>query len=232
MSRSESYMVDGALVDRLIRDQFPELANLPLSPITHAGTAHALFRLGPDLLIRMPLKQEASLQCEKEHRWLHRIAAAVQTPMPVPIHKGIPTSRYPSHWSILRWFEGTALWDDPCPDHAALALDMARFISALSSASTINGPAPGAHNFGRGVDLYERDSATREALDRCDGLVPVERLQELWTLSLGAKSSHRSAWIHGDLHGGNIIMNQGKLAAIIDFGGLAVGDPACDLAFA
>lgn len=225
-------MVDEALVGRLIRDQCPEYARERLSPVPNTGTAHALFRLGSDFVVSLPLNQEASLQCQKEHQWLHTIAATVPTPVPVPIHKGSPSTRYPSHWSIFQWFKGMALWDVLSLNKADLALDVARFISALSSTATAGGPAPGSHNFGRGVDLCERDRATRAALDRCDGLVPVEPLREFWNRALGARPSHRPAWIHGDLHGGNIIIHEGKLAAIIDFGGLAVGDPACDLAFA
>lgn len=232
MPESEFDMVDAALVSQLIGDQCPEHAGARLSPLPNAGTAHALFRLGTDFLVRLPLKPEASLQCQKEHRWLDRIAAAVPTPVPVPIHKGSPTTQYPSHWSILPWFNGTALWDVPSLNNADLASDVARFISALSSTATVGGPAPGSHNFGRGVDLCERDRRTRAALGRCDGLVPVEQLEKLWSLALRAKPSHRPVWIHGDLHGGNMIIHEGKLAAIIDFGGLAVGDPACDLAFA
>ncbi|MEM9064114.1 MAG: aminoglycoside phosphotransferase family protein [Planctomycetota bacterium] len=232
MSPAEAFSVNEALARHLIHEQFPELAPLPLIRQTTAGTAHALFRLGSDLVARFPMTPAASLQCEKEHRWLREIATALPVPVPVPIHMGSPSNHYPAQWSITRWFAGRAIWDEPSLEWITLAVNVANFIKALSAIPPMGGPGPGAHNFGRGIDLSERDRPTREALCKASEFIPANRLEALWDRALSAMQPQSATWIHGDLHGGNMIMKNGILAAVIDFGGLAVGDPACDLAFA
>lgn len=216
----------------LLEEQCPELANRAVVPHHGGGTAHVLFRLGNDLAIRFPASHLSALQCQKEQAWLPRIAPAISIPIPRPLFAGEPSELFPAPWLIVPWLKGEAAWSASFVDRDELGCGVAAFIADLSAITTEDGPTPGDHNFGRGVPLAERNAATRTALAQIADIMPVKRLEALWERSLDVESAAEFAWIHGDLHGGNLLVADGSLAAVIDFGGLAVGDPACDLAFA
>lgn len=232
MDDADCLFIDAELARLLLAEQCQPLADRAIVPCADGGTAHALFRLGADLAMRFPMSSAAALQCPKEQAWLPRIAPAVSIPIPKPLFAGKPTKRFPAPWSVVPWFEGEAAWSASHVDRHGLALDVATFIADLSMVATEGGPVPGDHNFGRGLPLVERDAATRAALHQLTGVVPVPRLEAQWNRSLDVEPAYEHAWIHGDLHAGNLVVVDGRLAAVIDFGGLAVGDPACDLAFA
>ncbi|MEO1007586.1 MAG: aminoglycoside phosphotransferase family protein [Planctomycetota bacterium] len=232
MTNADRFPIDAELARSLLREQRPTLAGHPIVPQPDGGTTHVLFRLGSDLAIRFPGSPRAVPQCAKEQAWLPRIAPELSIAVPTPIFAGRPSALFAAPWSVVPWIEGEAAWSAMHVHPDALAGDLATFIAELSAAPTAGGPAPGNHNFGRGIALDERDEATRAALRQIVDDAPVRRLLALWERALDAEPSAEPRWIHGDLHGGNLIVRDGRLAGVIDFGGLAVGDPACDLACA
>lgn len=214
-------------VRALLAAQSPQAAGLPLHEVA-AGTDHALWRLGEDLTVRLPLRPSAAAQAEKEHHWLPRLAGGLPLPIPEAVLAGRPTEAYPWPWTICRWIEGhTPRADD---DLVQAARDLAGFVLALRAQDATGGPAAGRHNFGRGLPLSTRDTATREAISACEGLIDTKAALDVWARDSAAPAWEAPpAWIHGDLCRGNLLLHEGRLAAVIDFGGLGVGDPACDL---
>lgn len=218
------------LVSRLIAEQFPAWAGLPLEPVASAGTDNALYRLGKDKVMRLPRHASAALQVEKEGLWLPRLAQHLPLAVPVPLALGMPTASYPFNWSVCDWLPGTDAVESPIADLHAAATTLSRFISSLQKMDITGGPPPGAHNFFRGASLASRDAPTRAAIESLNGIVETAPLTRAWNAALEiARWNKPPVWLHGDIHAGNLLTNQGRLAAVIDFGGLGVGDPACDL---
>lgn len=221
---------DASLVRRLLAAQFPHWADLSIEPVASAGTENAIFRLGDDMAVRLPRRPGATEQLEKEHRWLPRLAPLLPLAVPVPLANGTPAEGYPSHWSVCRWLEGENVTIERLADPAQAAGDLAQFVIALQRIDPTDGPPPGKHNFRRGVPLVIRDAYTRSAIADLDGLVDTEAVTAAWEADLQAPAwDGPLVWVHGDLQSGNLLAVQGRLSAVIDFGGLGVGDPACDL---
>jgi aminoglycoside phosphotransferase (APT) family kinase protein len=222
--------IDISLVGRLLNGQFPEWAELPLAPVDSAGTDNALYRLGDDMAVRLPRIEAAVGQREKEHQWLPRLAPLLPLAIPVPLGKGAPAEGYLWPWSVYRWLDGETATLDRIADPRQAATDVARFVAALQEIDPVGGPSPGAHNFGRGVPLALRDSFTRFAIDSLHGMIDTDAATAAWEAALQAPAWQGApVWIHGDLQSGNLLAERGRITAVIDFGGLAVGDPACDL---
>lgn len=216
------------LVAQLLADQFPQWADLPITPVQSSGTDNAIYRLGLDMLVRLPLRPSAAGQVEKEQLWLPRLAPHLPCPISRPLGLGAPSQDYPWAWSVCAWLQG----DNPTADDDASGWseDLARFVIALHATDPTGGPPPGRHNFGRGVPLARRDDYTRDAIAKCHGLIDTEAATTAWAADLAAPAwTEVPVWIHGDLCPGNLLVADGRLAAVIDFGGLALGDPACDL---
>ena len=221
---------DVSLVERLLARQFPQWANLPLEPVRSAGTDNALYRLGDDMAVRLPRIQAAAGQVDKEQQWLPRFAPLLPLAIPVPLAKGTPAEGYPWNWSVYRWLEGENATVDRIADLRQAAIALAQFIAALQRIDPADGPAPGPHNFGRGVPLTMRDAPTRAAIASLHGVLDTEAATAAWEAALQVPVWQKPpVWIHGDLQSGNLLAVEGQLSAVIDFGGLAVGDPACDL---
>ncbi|MDQ1710877.1 MAG: hypothetical protein QOE45_327 [Frankiaceae bacterium] len=221
---------DPALVRRLLATQFPRWAGLPIEPVPSAGTDNALYRLGDDLAVRLPRYPSAARQVAKEHRWLPYLAPHLPFAVPVPLAKGEPAEGFPWHWSVCPWLDGENATLDRVDDPRRLAADLAAFVSALRRVDPAGGPAPGPHNFGRGVPLAVRDDVTRSAIADLGRLVDTEAVTAAWDAGMRAPAwDGPPVWIHGDLSAGNLLAVDGRLGAVIDFGGLGVGDPACDL---
>lgn len=222
--------IDAPLVRRLVEEQFPRWAGLPLELVRSAGTDNAIHRLGSDLVVRLPRRPDASGQIEKEYRWLPKLAAQLPLEVPVPLALGAPAGSYPYPWSICRWLDGENAVTAPITDLGQAAEDLARFILALQRINASGGPAPGAHNSGRGEPLAMRDADSRAAIASLDGLIDARAASAAWSLALRASVWTGSpVWLHGDLLPSNLLVKAGRLSAIIDFGCLGVGDPACDL---
>ena len=222
--------IDLPLVRRLLAAQFPHWADLPLAPVASAGTSNALYRLGDDMVVRMPRVEWVTAEVEKEHRWLPRLAPQLPLAIPVPLAMGAPAEGYPWQWSVYQWLDGANAIVEQVADSREAATALAEFVLALQQIDTAGGPRPGAHNYFRGVPLAARDAQTREAIAALDGVVDTEEVTAAWDGALHAPVwDAPPVWIHGDLLPGNLLVEQGRLSAVIDFGGLAVGDPACDL---
>ena len=219
-----------SLVVRLLITQFPQWANLPIEPVHSAGTGNALYRLGDDMVVRLPRIPSAVGQVDKEQKWLPRLAPFLPLDIPVPLAKGKPSEGYPWHWSVYRWLEGEDATSAPIPDLRQAAIDLAQFIVALQQIEAIGGPPPGQHNFFRGVPLAMRDQETRDAIAALDDLLDTSEVTAAWDAAIETPAwAEAPVWLHGDLHAGNLLVQQGGLSAVIDFGGLGVGDPACDV---
>lgn len=227
---SDEVETDIALVRRLLAGQFPQWADLPLQPVPSGGTDNAIYRLGNDMAVRLPRIAWATAQVEKEQQWLPRLAPHLPLAIPVPLAKGVPAESYPWHWSVYRWLDGENATMDHLTDPRQAATDLAQFLTALQHIDASEGPLAGTQNFSRGVPLVMRDTAVRDAIALLHGRIDTDAATAAWEESLQATVwNSPPVWIHGDLQSGNLLAINGKLHAVIDFGGLGVGDPACDL---
>jgi aminoglycoside phosphotransferase (APT) family kinase protein len=222
--------IDDALVRRLLAAQFPQWSQLPIERCRSAGTDNAIYRLGDELCLRLPRIPAARGQVDKEQQWLPKLAPHLPLAIPAPLAMGTPAQGYPWNWSVYRWLEGENATIERIADPSEAATDLARFIAALRRIDPTGGPQPGRHNFFRGVPLALRDPFTRDAIDRLHGILDTGAATAAWEAALQAPAWQGApVWIHGDLQSGNLLTQRGRLSAVIDFGGLAVGDPACDL---
>ncbi len=221
---------DAPLVGRLLAAQFPQWADLPIEPVPSAGTDNALYRLGDDMVVRLPRIHWAVGQVEEEHTWLPRLAPFLPLAIPVPLAKGEPGEGYPWHWSVYRWLEGETATIERIANPRQAAIDLAQFIAALQRLDATGGPPPGPHNSSRGEPLAMRDTETRDAIAILRGTLDADTMTAVWDTAIEAPAWHGPlVWLHGDLQSGNLLAVQGRLSAVIDFGCLSVGDPACDV---
>ena len=221
---------DVRLVRSLLAAQFPQWAALPVARVASSGTDNALYRIGADLVARLPRIERVVPQVRKERRWLPRLAPLLPLPVPVPVAVGAPGAGYPWPWSVCPWLPGANPTTADAGDDRALAVALARFVVALRTVDATGGPSPGEHNVYRGVPLALRDEATRAAIASLRGMIDTDAATAAWDAALRTPAWAGSpVWIHGDLSAGNILVRDGRLAAVIDFGCLGVGDPACDL---
>lgn len=218
---------DCSLVHRLLAAQFPEWAGLPVMPVSSYGTDHAIYRLGDHLVARLPRIGWAAYQAAKEAEWLPRLAPHLPLAVPMPVALGRPGEGYPFTWAVHEWLPGQDATGGVA-DLERAAADLAGFVRALRAVDTTGAPPrmPGM----RGGPLAERDDAVRQAVqalgDRIDGAAALRS----WEQSLSAPAwDGAEVWVHGDLLPGNLLVIEGRLSAVIDYGGLNVGDPACDL---
>jgi len=217
---------DPGLVRRLLGAQFPQWAGLPVSPVRTSGTDNAVYRLGEELSVRMPRIGWGVEQVAKEHVWLPRLAPHLPLAVPEPLAQGEPAEGYPYPWAVHRWLEGENLTWEALPDPLETARSLARFVLALRR---IPSP-PDAPRANRGEPLHTRDTGVREAVAALHGQLDGKAVLAAWDASLHADEwLHAPVWAHGDLLPGNLLFRDGVLSAVIDFGGLGVGDPACDL---
>lgn len=221
---------DAALVGRLLAAQFPHWSGLPIVALASAGTDNALYRLGDDLVARLPRIDWAVGQAAKEHRWLPLLAPRLPLAIPEPLALGVPNADFPWPWSVHRWLTGENATIDRLADPTAAAITLARFVTALGQIDPVSGPPPDAPESSRGVPLASRDAATREAIQACAGTIDAAAATTAWESALRAPVyTGVPKWLHGDIHSGNLLAVGGQLRAVIDFGSLGVGDPACDL---
>ena len=221
---------DELLVSWLVRKQFPQWADLPITQLKSTGTDNALYRLGDEMVVRLPRIDWAVEMIAKEQQWLPELAPHLPLTVPTLVGKGEPVEAYPWHWSIYAWLDGDMATLKRIDDVEQMARDLAQFIRALQEIDATGGPAPGSHNVWRGVRLADRDARTREAIDSLHGMIDTKAALAAWEAALDVPVWHKPRlWIHGDLQSGNLLARDGRLSAVIDFGCLAVGDPACDL---
>ncbi|MFI9384816.1 aminoglycoside phosphotransferase family protein [Kutzneria sp. NPDC052558] len=216
---------DPELVRRLLAAQFPQWADLAIERVDSAGTDNAMYRLGPSLAVRLPRLPRAEDNVHREQRWLPFLASQLPVAVPEPVGRGVPGEGFPLPWTVCRWLPGV----NPVTGSEALALDLADFIRALRKIDPADGPRQG-----RGVPLGSpgRDSATREAISQLHDDIDTSRALALWERAIRLPSTRGVFWSHGDLSPGNVLVRDGRLAAVIDFGGVGVGDPTVDLVVA
>ena len=227
-----SLVIDAALVRRLVDIQFPQWKDLPVRPVALSGWDNRSFHLGKRMLVRMPSAAEYVGQVEKEYRWLPILAPQLPLPIPVPLAIGEPAEGYPWRWSIYRWIEGESVASAQISDLCDLANSLAQFLTALQRIDTTDGPLPGPHSFYRGGALMTYDIETRQAIAKLRGKIDSDTATEIWEKALATSWQGLPVWVHGDVSAGNLLVQKGRLSAVIDFGQLTVGDPACDLAIA
>jgi aminoglycoside phosphotransferase (APT) family kinase protein len=221
---------DVALVRRLIAVQFPHWVDLPIRPVESFGTDNALYRLGDDMVARLPRHEATVATLRKERAWLPRLAPHLPLAVPLPLADGVPADGYPFDWSVYTWLPGADAIAAQTADPVQLADDLAGFIAALKNIDPSGGPAPGEHNFLRGVPLAQRDAPTRAAIATLARDVDAEVLIDVWQSALTAPVwSGPPVWIHGDLDARNLLVTEGRLSAVIDWGGFGAGDPAYDV---
>lgn len=228
----DEVITDASLVRLLLASQFPQWTDLSIEPVPSAGTDNTLYRLGDEMVVRLPRIHWAVGQVDKERKWLPRLAPHLPLAVPVPLAMGEPGERYPWRWAVYRWLEGGNATIDNVIDPVQAALDLAQFVQALQKIDPTGGPLASEHN-SRGSPLVTRDEDTREAIASLDGMFDADLLTSIWDSALCASDWDKEpVWFHGDLLPGNLLFTQGQLSAVIDFNGLGVGDPACDLMIA
>lgn len=218
---------DVALVRRLLAAQFPEWAELEITPVSSYGTDHDIYRLGDGLAARLPRIDWATRQAAKEAEWLPRLAPHLPLALPVQIARGHAAEGYPFDWSVVEWLPGTNA-NDSIDDLSRAAVDLAAFVRALRGIDTAD--APQRRRGARGAPLAELDDSVRKSVALLDERFDREATLRAWEESLDAPAwDGDEVWVHGDLLPGNLLVVDGRLSAVIDWGGLGVGDPACDL---
>ncbi len=220
------------LVSNLVRAQFPQWADLPIRPVEADGWDNHTFRLGADMSVRLPSAERYVLQVEKEQRWLPVLAPQLPLPIPVPLGIGQPAEGYPWHWSVYHWLEGENAAIPRIANLSRFAETLALFLAALYRIDPAGGPPPGKHNFFRGGPLSTYDRETRSAIELLAGKIDSSAATAIWNEALHAPWRGSPVWIHGDVSAGNLLVRNGDLCAVIDFGSSGVGDPACDLVIA
>ena len=216
---------DGPLVRRLLAGQFPQWADLPLERVPSSGTDNALYRLGDDMVVRLPRIHWAAGSVDRDCRWLPLLRPLLPVAIPVPLAKGTPAEGYPWDWGVYPWLEG----ENPNVDGIAyldsLTPDVARFVAVLHGIDLGGGPPAR-----RGAPLAVQDEGARAALAALDGMIDVDAATVAWDAALETPAWWGPpVWIHGDLLPGNLLLQGGRLRGVIDWGCLGVGDPACDL---
>lgn len=224
--------IDTTLVRDLVSSQFPQWAQLPVTPVEFDGWDNRTFRLGAAMLVRLPSAAGYVAQVEKEQRWLPRLAPLLPLPIPVPLALGRPAHGYPWPWSIYRWIDGDIATVAPIADEPAFAAAVAGFLIALQDSDATGGPQAGAHNCFRGGPLAVYEDETWAAIAALEGHIDAETAADVWRTALAATWQGPPVWVHGDVSAGNLLVSEGRLSAVIDFGCLGVGDPACDFVLA
>src|SRR6266542_2437201 len=225
-------VIDAALVRRLVTAQFPRWSGLPVRSVETAGWDNRTFHLGEHMIVRLPRAAAYAAQVEKEHRWLPQLAPLLPLHVPTPLAIGEPANGYPWKWSICRWIEGEAAAPERITNLNDFATSLAECLIALQRIDPTDGPHSGAHNFYRGGSLTTYDAETRQAIAVLKGKLDTEAATEVWNMALKTTWDHPAVWLHGDVSAGNLLIQEGRLSAVIDFGLMGVGDPACDLSIA
>jgi aminoglycoside phosphotransferase (APT) family kinase protein len=216
------------LVHRLLNEQHPDLVGLSIEPLAN-GWDNAIFRLGAAYTIRLPRRKMAAVLVEHEQRWLKVLAPSLPIPIPVPIRLGVPSDRYPWHWSVCPWFDGQMASDTKLRDPMAEALRLGKFLGSLHVAAPNDAPA----NPFRGRAIGDVTARFENNLARLGESIDAPAAAARWReLAEVPEWGGEPVWVHGDLHTANVLVSEGALSAVIDFGDITSGDPAVDLAIA
>jgi aminoglycoside phosphotransferase (APT) family kinase protein len=217
--------VDDALVRRLLATQMPQFADRPLRIVEPWGTDNAIWRLGDDLVVRLPRIYWATGQSEREAIWLPRLAPYLPVGVPEPVAVGEPGHGYPYPWAVHRWIPGEGAALDRIDDPITFALDLADVIEKLETVPTEGGP-PAAN---RARPLQEYDESTRRAIADASDLIDATAALAVWEEALAAPPYNGApVWVQGDIEG-NCLVRDGRLCGLVDWGSACIGDPAVDV---
>jgi aminoglycoside phosphotransferase (APT) family kinase protein len=225
-------LIDSALVRRLVADQFPQWSKYPVTPVKAGGHDNRTFHLGDNMCVRLPSAQAYAAHVMTEQVWLPKLARQLPLPIPIPLAMGKPAEGFPWRWSINKWLPGENATPERIDSQGQFANDLACFLNTLQSIDTEGAPSPGQDNFFRGGELFVYDSETHECIDKLSDIVDVQAALTVWESAVQVKCLNPPVWIHGDVAAGNLLVQRGRLCAVIDFGQLAAGDPACDVTIA
>jgi aminoglycoside phosphotransferase (APT) family kinase protein len=225
-------VIDAALARRLVDSQFPQWSGLPISAVELDGWDNRTFRLGSELSVRLPSGDWYAQQVDKEQRWLPVLAPQLPLPIPTPVGRGAPGCGFPYPWSVYRWLEGHLAAQARIADPGGFAATLAGFLNALGRVDAGGGPEPGQHNFFRGGPLATYAQETHDAIAALGEEIPRGEVERAWAGAMATSWNRDPVWFHGDVAAGNLLVRDGRLAAVIDFGSSGVGDPACDVVIA
>ena len=223
--------INAALVQQLLHQQAPAWADQSLTLVDSAGTDHVLYKLGADTVVRLPRIGWADDQAARESAWLPIIAPFLPVAVPQPVFLGTPTNAYPWHWSIYRWLPGDDALASPPTDERATAHTVASIVAGMRRVPITGG----LHRGSRAGTLQSRHDDTCGALRALTpmGLIDTSQAALLWQRWVAEPVTNDAAvWLHSDIHSGNLLVVDGNISALIDFGGLTLGDPAVDLTVA
>jgi aminoglycoside phosphotransferase (APT) family kinase protein len=216
---------DAALVRRLLEGQYPQWADLAIERVASSGTDNAIYRLGSEMVVRLPLIHWAVGQVEKEHTWLPQIAPRLPLVVPEPLAMGEPAEGYPWHWSVYRWIDGENAHPDRVGNLVAAANDLAEFVNVLHAIEL-----PDAPRSQRGVELVTKDAEIRGAIRAMRHEFDEDAMTAAWDAAITAPQwEGPPVLVHGDLSDGNLLVRDGRLHAVIDFSCFGFGEPANDL---
>ena len=228
------FLITPDLACQLIRTQFPEYADLPITSVKNQGHDNRTYRLGDNMLIRMPTAESYALKVPKEQELLPKLASHLSVGIPAPIKMGAPSNDYPYPFSIYKWLLGDSANNLQIEGKAleSIASQLARFLKELQGIKDVSGPLPGQHNWWRGDPVSVYDEGARQQIAALSEIIDEKRALNLWERACKTEWGKPPVWIHGDFASGNILIKDNELSAVIDFGGMAMGDPACDLVIA
>ncbi len=222
--RAEELEVTVETAARLVAEQMPALARLPIRAVPSVGTVNAVFRLGEDLCLRLPRVPAWAASLDRELRWLPELAPRLPLAVPEPVAHGAPGAGYPLRWAVLRWIDGAPYDDDVVGDETEAARALAAFVEALRAVDASGAPVAGRR------PLAELDVETRAAIRAAPDVLDVDAATAAWEHAVaGPAWTGDPVWIHGDLLRPNLLVRDGRLTAVIDFGGAGGGDPATDV---
>lgn len=220
------------LVCPLIDTQFPQWRDLTITPVEKSGHDNRTFHLGSEMTVRLPSHASYAPAVEKEAKWLPVFKPQLSLPIPVPLAKGEPTAQYPLPWSVNQWIEGETVTYSNIRDMNEFAEDLASFLLELEAIDASNGVPAGVQNFHRGGNLAVYDQEAKSVIERLSGKYDQKLLTEIWELALATSYEATPMWLHGDVAVGNLLVQNGRLCGVIDFGTMGVSDPSSDLVMA
>lgn len=224
--------IDVTQVRQLVDTQFPQWAGLTLKSVEFPGWDNRTFHLGKTMSVRLPSAEGYVPQAAKEQYWLPILAPHLPLPVPALLAQGKPDAYFPWQWGVYRWIEGGTAATEPIENPDELAKTLAHFLRRLQQIDPAGGPVAGQHSSFRGASLLTYDEETRTAIDALQSEVDAVLAKEIWELALAATWQGPPVWFHGDMAPGNLLVKDGRLTAVIDFGCCGVGDPSCDLVIA
>ncbi len=223
-----------SLARKLIEEQFPAWAHLPIKAVKYGGVDNRTFHLGDEMSIRLPSAEGYVRQVPKEHQWLPLLAPRLPLPISQPLALGAPSKDYPWNWSVYKWQEGISANSIDLDEESLeiIAQQLAHFLTEFHKFDPAGAPTPGLHNWWRAAHTSVYNADTRALITKLSSLIDAESATSLWERAISTRWEKESVWVHGDVASGNILVKDNKLGAVIDFGCMGIGDPACDLTIA